>query len=122
MWKKRIREILAARWPPVPPSAPQSNQGEMSHFLASVGACNVILHIYVMVNWQLSKHAGQYHNIAGSSVNPLRLRVFKLSADKLLAFNWSRAQLQADCFAMVKSYFFEVNYKFINNSFAFSLG
>ena len=40
---------------PASQSAPQANQCEMLHFLASVGACNLILHIYVVVNWQLSK-------------------------------------------------------------------
>ena len=33
-----------------PSVSPQGNQGEMLHFLASVGACNMILHILVMVN------------------------------------------------------------------------
>jgi len=41
--------------PPARPSSPQGNQREMSHFLASVGACDLILHIRVVVNWQLSK-------------------------------------------------------------------
>ena len=36
--------------PPASQSAPQANQCEMLHFLASVGACNLILHIYVVVN------------------------------------------------------------------------
>jgi len=34
---------------------PQGNQFEMSHFLACVGACNLIVHIHVVFNWQLSK-------------------------------------------------------------------
>ena len=35
----------------------------MSDFLASVGACNVILHIHVVISWQLSKQVftDQYH-------------------------------------------------------------
>ena len=33
-----------------PSVSPQGNQGEMSHFLASVGPCNMILHILVVVN------------------------------------------------------------------------
>ena len=45
----------------------------------------------------------------------------KLPADKLLVFNWLQAQLQVDFFAMVTSLLFEVNYKFINGSFAFNL-
>ena len=35
--------------PPARLSAPQENQCEMWHFLASVGACNLILHIHVVV-------------------------------------------------------------------------
>ena len=33
------------------PSAPQGNQCEISHFLASVGTGNLILHIPVVVNF-----------------------------------------------------------------------
>ena len=40
----------------------------------------------------------------------------KLPADKLLVF-----QLMADSLSMVTSLLFEVNYTFINRSFAFSL-
>ena len=36
-------------------SAPQNSQCEISHFLASMGTRNLILHIHVVVNWQLSK-------------------------------------------------------------------
>ena len=32
------------------PSAPQGNQCVILHFLANVGACNLILHIHVVVN------------------------------------------------------------------------
>ena len=32
------------------PPAPRENQPEISHFLVSVGACNLILHIYAAVN------------------------------------------------------------------------
>ena len=31
-------------------SAPQGNQCQMLHFLAAVGACNLIVHIHVVVN------------------------------------------------------------------------
>ena len=62
LWKfgyLTIREILVVTWPSVHPStrltAPHGNQCEISHFLASVGARNLILHIHVVVNWQLSK-------------------------------------------------------------------
>ena len=36
--------------PPARSSSPQGNQREMSHFLAIVGACNLILLIHVVVN------------------------------------------------------------------------
>ena len=36
--------------PFIRPSTPQWNQGKISHFLPSVGACNVILHIHVVFN------------------------------------------------------------------------
>ena len=43
----------------------------------------------------------------------------KLSADKLLVFNKSQAQLQVDSYANLLS---EVNYEFTDESFASSLG
>ena len=45
----------------------------------------------------------------------------ELSTNKLAVFNWSQAQLQVNFFAMFTSLSFEVNYEFINGSFAFSL-
>ena len=36
--------------PPSRSSSPQGNQGEMSQFLFSMGECNLILHIHVVVN------------------------------------------------------------------------
>ena len=96
----------------------------MSHALASEGACNPILQIHVVVNWQLSKEAihwpASQGHIVGSGVNPLRLRAFL--SYPLLVFNLLQAQLLVDFFAMVTNLFFEVDYKFINGSFAFSLG
>ena len=92
------------------PSAPEGNQCESSHFLATVRAWNLILHIHVVVNWQLSNQGVRWlvsHNyIAGSGVDPSMVHVFffKLSTDKLLVFKWSQAQLQTDFFAMVASY------------------
>ena len=91
------------------PSAPEGNLCESSHFLATVRAWNLILHIHVVVNWQLSKQGVRWplsHNyIAGSSVDPSMVHVFlKLSTDKLLVFKWSQAQLQTDFFAIVTSY------------------
>ena len=78
------------------PSAPQANQCDLPHFLASVIACNLILRIHVVANWQLSKqgiHWSVSHDrIVGSVVDPSWLRVFpNLSADKLLVLNWSQA-------------------------------
>ena len=64
--------------------------------------------------------ADQYHIIAGSGLDPLRLRVLlRVSADKLLVFNKSQVQLQVDFY---ENLLFEVNYEFINESFAYSLG
>ena len=67
-------------------SAAQGTQCKFSHFLASVGACNLILHIHVLVNWHLSKQGicwpVSHDYIVVSGANPLRLHVFwKLSAD-----------------------------------------
>ena len=69
----------------------------------------MILHIDVVVNCQLSKQGSHlpvsHDHIAGSSIHPSRLRfLLKLSADRLLVFNSSQAQLQADFFAMGKTH------------------
>ena len=90
------------------PSAPQDNHCEISHFLASLGACNLILKIHVVVNWQLSKQSIRWptsHDyIMGSGVDPFEAACFlESSADKLVVFNWSQAQLQEDFFAMLTS-------------------
>ena len=73
--------------------------------------------------WQLLK---EYISCRDPDVDPSRLLVFSdwVSAEKFLVFNWLQAQVQADCFAMVRSLLFvyEVNYKFIYGSFTFSLG
>ena len=61
-WKKNKEIIVMTKWNLVWPcissivclSTPQGNQCEISHFQASVGACNLILHIHVVVKWQLS--------------------------------------------------------------------
>ena len=79
------------------PSAPQAYQFLISHFLASLGVCNVILHIHVMINWQLSKQSICWpvtpDRSTGSGIDPSGSSVFsKLSADKLLVFKWSPAQ------------------------------
>ena len=85
------------------PSSPQGNECEISHILASVGACNLKWHIHIVVNcWQLSKQGIRWpvsrDHIKGSGIDPSRFCVFvlKLSADKFLVFNWSQAQPQVD--------------------------
>ena len=64
-----------------------------------------ILDINVVINWQLSKQGIRWpvslERIAGSGVDPSRSRIFlKLSADKVLVFKWSQAQVQ--CFFKLK--------------------
>ena len=79
-----IWEILVVVWlynsSPSVCTTGQPGKHEMSHFLARVGACTVILFIHYMVNRQLSKqniHWPVWHDrITGSGVYPLRLRVF----------------------------------------------
>ena len=78
---------------PARPHHRQTNV-KMSHFLASVGAYNLIWHIHDVVNWQLSKQCIRWpvwhDHIAGSGVDPSGLPVFvKLSADKSVLFVWS---------------------------------
>ena len=72
-----------------------------------MGAWDLILQIYDVINGKLSKKgsAGQYHmTILRAQVLPHRGNVFfKLYDDKLLVFNWSQAQLQVDFFVMVRS-------------------
>ena len=124
------REILVFTWMYVRPSTPQGNQSEISHFLASVEACNLILHIHIVVNWQLSKQLIRWlvsHVcIAGDLLYQVSTHLgnvfFNIFSDKLLVFNWSQVQLQEDFFPLVTNLLFEVDYKFINANFAFSLG
>ena len=57
-----------------------------------------ILHINVVINWQLSKQGICWpvspDRIAGSGVDPSRSSIFlKLSAYKLLVFKWLQAQV-----------------------------
>ena len=77
------------------PSAPQGNQCLITHFIASLGAqqqTNIaLLHINVMINWQLSKQDIHWpvspDHITGSGVDPSRSSIF------LLVFKWSQAQV-----------------------------
>ena len=79
------------------------DQCSISYFLASLGA-QLIMHTYwtsdinVVINWQLSKQGIRWpvslERIAGSGVDPSKSSIFfKLSADKLLVFKWSQAQV-----------------------------
>ena len=87
---------------PPRPSAPEGHQCSISHFLASWEHRETdiahILYINVVINWQLSKQGIRWpvspDRIAGSGVDPSRSSIFlKLSADKLLVFKWSQAQV-----------------------------
>ena len=108
--EQSIWEILVVTWPYTrPPVHNTSKPRWMSHFLASVGACNMILRIDVVVNWQLSEQDSHWpvshDHIEGSSIHQSRLRfLLKLSAEGLLVFIRSQAQLQADFFAMGKTH------------------
>ena len=80
--------------PPARPSAPQENQCEMLHSLASVGACNLILHIHIVVNWQLSKQSIHWPVSHDRIAGGLEVTCFfKFTADKFLVFDLSQAQL-----------------------------
>ena len=99
--------------PSVRPSAPDADG--LSNFLANVGACNLILHIHVVVNWKKT---------GNSSVDQYHMTV--LQAPVFTCF----------CFAGYMSFFlpwqfisFEFiagstlsGFLFINGSFTFSLG
>ena len=77
------------RTPPARPSAPQGHQCSISHFLASLAAqenwyCAIIiahiLHINVVINWQLSKQGIRWpvspDSISGSGVDPSSSSIF----------------------------------------------
>ena len=99
-----ILENSAITWPYTDhpnfrPSAPQAYQCLISHFLASLGGCNLILYIHVLIDWQLSKQCFCWpvspDRIAGSGFDPLSSsNILKVFADKLLLFKWSQAQVQ----------------------------
>ena len=82
----------------VRPSAPQGNQCLLSHFLASLGACNQILHINVVINWQLSEQGIRWsvspYRIAGSSVRLIEVEYFfEVIRWQITSFKWSQAQV-----------------------------
>ena len=118
--------------PPRPSVRPHHRETnlKMSHFLGSVGACNLILHIHgqltaVKTWYPLTSITWSY--CRGSAVHLSRLRVFcfvlfffftEFSTDKFTLFVWSQAQLEMDFVAISTSLLFEVDYKFISGSFA----
>ena len=60
---------------------------------------SLILGIYVMINWHLSKQGicWQYR-IAGSSLQLIKVTCFlKLTTDQVLVFHWSRARVRLTC-------------------------
>ena len=82
-----LLENLAIKWrytdrPTFRPSAPQAYQCLISHFLASLGACNLILYIHVLINWHLPKQWIRWpispDRIAGSGSDPLGLSFYKV--------------------------------------------
>ena len=80
------------------PSTPQGNHCLLSHFLASLGArektdCTTMLWSVDCCQNRVS--ANQYHlTVSRAQVSTHQGRVFlKLSADKLLVFEWSQAQV-----------------------------
>ena len=91
-----------------------------------VAACKMILHIHVVVNWQLLNQCIRWlvwhERIASPGVEPSRLRVFF----EVLRWQVTRFQLIAGStlsrfLCNGYKFMFDVNYKFINGSFAFSL-
>ena len=84
---------------PACPSAPKENHCEILHSLASVGACNLILHIHIVVNWQLSKQSIHWpvsHDRTAGGLRCQAIKVtwfFKFTAGKFLVFDLSQAQL-----------------------------
>ena len=81
------------------PSALQEKQCLLSHFLTCFGSPRENwFNINVVIYWQLSKQGIRWpvspDRIAGSGVDPSRSSTFlKISAEKLLVFKWSQAQV-----------------------------
>ena len=80
-----------------------------SYTFSSVGACNLILHIHVVVNWQLSKQGIcwpiSHDHTVGSGVNPLRSHFF-------LVIHWQVTSFQLIA-CSIPSGFLCDGYKFI---------
>ena len=107
--KLPIRENLVITWPYTDrPSAPQAYQCLLSHFLATLGAqektdCTSML--WSIDSCQNKVSADQYHlAVSRAEVSTHAGRIFlKLSADKLLVFRWSQAQV----------YFLKIHRKYV---------
>ena len=83
--------------PSVRPSAQQAYQCLISHFPASLGACNLILYIHVLINWQLSKQCIHWpvspNRIAGSVIS-WQVATFQMTAGSSSFFSkclWSKS-------------------------------
>ena len=85
------------------PSAPQGNQCSISHFLASLGAQEDWYCIYIVHQCCDQLTAVKTGYLLTSTTDPSRSSIFlKLSADKLLVFKWSQAQVLCLCAAQLK--------------------
>jgi len=80
--------------PSAHPYAPQEDQFEMSHFLASIWACNFIIDIIL---WSIdscqNRVSADQDHMTVSRAQALTLRNNVFSAEQLLAFNWLQAQV-----------------------------
>ena len=100
---RKFGNHVAVHRPPARPSAPQGNQRLILTLSSQFGNTGrLILHTYIAhqccdqltvvkkgIRWPVSPD-----RIAGSGVDPSRSNIFlKLSADKLLVFKWSQAQV-----------------------------
>ena len=83
---------------------------KISYFPASVGTCNLILHIHVVVNnidsCENRVSADQYYiTVLQAQVLSRRGCIFlKLPTDKLLVFNLLQVQLQVVFFTVVTNF------------------
>ena len=95
-WEKLVinpSENLIGTWQNVRsstrPSLPQGKQCKFSQILAGVGACKLILHNHVVVNWQLLKQGNRWlasRDVLRSQVSTHRGYVFFLKS--VSADNW----------------------------------
>ena len=131
-WRKfgslSIQEILVVTWPSAHPFL-CTMKNKISHFLASVGACNQILHIHVVANWQLKVKTGYPLTSITWPYSWLRCRpievacFLKVNCWQVTSFYPITGLTPIGYFLcnMFTSLLFKVNYKFTNRSFASSL-